>query len=200
MPSLTIGFTSGKSKLETDIYTLAQPKRKRQPTLQLPKTAHFHSMYSADIFRPNSLQLNIGIIAACASFLKPMFGRILKINSSAGYYPSGSRQYNRSGHTPLDAGATGSNAYATHNRRRVTTDRTLDDEFELHSKNSIRVTDQEVVTTVRATRSQTTSDDNFSALDGPHSDTNSEEIILQGREHGRGIVCKTDFSVEYSHK
>ncbi|KAH6661951.1 hypothetical protein F5X68DRAFT_145206 [Plectosphaerella plurivora] len=45
-----------------------------------------------------NLQLNIGIIAACASFLKPLVGRVLKINSSAGYYPS-SQQYNRSGRT-----------------------------------------------------------------------------------------------------
>ncbi|KAK1638546.1 hypothetical protein BDP81DRAFT_305116, partial [Colletotrichum phormii] len=29
-----------------------------------------------------NLQLNIGIIAACASYLKPLFGRLLKINSS----------------------------------------------------------------------------------------------------------------------
>ncbi|KAK1975023.1 hypothetical protein LZ30DRAFT_536072, partial [Colletotrichum cereale] len=33
-----------------------------------------------------NLQLNIGIIAACASFLKPLFGGMLKLNSSVAYY------------------------------------------------------------------------------------------------------------------
>lgn len=169
---------------------------------KVSRTIHHGSVPCANLMRTNSLQLNIGIIAACASFLKPLVGRLLKINSSIGYYPN-SRQYNRSGHTPLDAGAAGSNAYANSKRRTGVIDRELD-EFELHGKNDIRVTEQNVTTTrIQADRSHVASGDSSSeAVNtyGLSSDTNSEEIILQTPEPARGIVCRKDFIVEYSNK
>ncbi|KAJ3945875.1 uncharacterized protein N0V96_004221 [Colletotrichum fioriniae] len=89
-----------------------------------------------------SLQLNIGIIAACASYLKPLFGRLLKINSSVDYYPSNER-YGRSGQAPLGAGASRNTPYASGNRRtsRIPLDRSLHDEFELHTKEVFSVTE-----------------------------------------------------------
>ncbi|OBT61571.1 hypothetical protein VE03_08942 [Pseudogymnoascus sp. 23342-1-I1] len=85
-----------------------------------------------------NLQLNIGIIAACASFLKPLVGRFLKINSSAGYYAS-SQQYNRSGRTPLSGGIGGSNAYTNNKGRAGLNTRSKDNEFVRHIKNDVRV-------------------------------------------------------------
>jgi hypothetical protein len=40
----------------------------------------------ADTFYFHSLQLNIGIIAACATSLKPLFARILKLSTTEHYY------------------------------------------------------------------------------------------------------------------
>lgn len=148
----------------------------------------------------NSLQLNIGIIAACASFLKPLVGRLLKINSSVGQYPS-SGQYNRSGHTPLDARGNRSHPYSASRRR--TAGRGLEDEFELHTKNDFTVTVQDVVTTnIHAGRSRISSG-NHSSSEAVNSyehtsDNNSEEIILQQAD--RVIVRTTDLSVEYSER
>ncbi|KAL2882025.1 hypothetical protein SGCOL_002766 [Colletotrichum sp. CLE4] len=155
-----------------------------------------------------NLQLNVGIIAACASYLKPLFGRLLKINSSVGYYPSNER-YGRSGQTPLGAGASRSNAYSSGNKRtsRIPLDRSLHDEFEMHTKDDFRVTGRYVNggtgTDTRAdtVRSPVAMEGRCSTeavyAGGLPSDANSEEIILQ-KEHGRGIVCTRDFSVLYS--
>ncbi|OHE92274.1 hypothetical protein CORC01_12443 [Colletotrichum orchidophilum] len=158
-----------------------------------------------------NLQLNIGIIAACASYLKPLFGRLLKINSSIGYYPSNER-YGRSGQTPLGAGTSsrGGNAYASGKRRTgsIPLDRSLHDEFEMHTKDGFSVTEQyvsggtsDIGTRADAVRSPVALDGRSSAeamyAGAVPSDANSEEIILQ-RENGRGIVCTRDFSVKYS--
>ncbi|UQC86562.1 uncharacterized protein CLUP02_12064 [Colletotrichum lupini] len=152
-----------------------------------------------------NLQLNIGIIAACASYLKPLFGRLLKINSSVDYYPSNER-YGRSGQTPLGGGASRNTPYASGNRRtsRIPLDRSLHDEFEMHTKDEFSVTERYVSGTgARAdvVRSPIAMEGRCSAeamyAGALPSDTNSEEIILQ-KEHGRGIVCTRDFSVKYS--
>jgi hypothetical protein len=147
---------------------------------------------------PNSLQLNIGIIAACASFLKPLLGRLLKINSTIGYsYPS--NQYNRSGRTPAGAETIGSGYPAKRRRGRSEVD-----EFELHTKNDgHRDKDHQVVTSVQALRSRgVTSPDHSStdAVDAPQSDANSEEIILQKTEPAHGIMISRDVSVRYTNK
>ena len=42
---------------------------------------------------PPSLQLNIGIIAACATSLKPLFSRILRLNSTERYYNTPGARY-----------------------------------------------------------------------------------------------------------
>lgn len=148
-------------------------------------------MYSA-----RSLQLNLGIIAACASFLKPLVGRLLKINSSVGYsYPSG--PYARSGRTPMGAGTIGSK-YP--NRRRGDRSHQDLDEFELHTKNG----DNQVVTRVHAASPVGASQDYSSAeaVDAVPSDSNSEEIILQKQDSakGRGIVMTRDVTVRYTNK
>jgi hypothetical protein len=104
-----------------------------------------------------SLQLNIGIIAACASFLKPLVGRVLKINSSAGYYPS-SQQYNRSGRTPMGASVMASGA------RRGNGQKVEDFELRGMDAGSVRSAGDQV----------------YVASDG-----NSEEIILDKALGGR---------------
>jgi hypothetical protein len=145
-----------------------------------------------------SLQLNLGIIAACASFLKPLVGRLLKINSSVGYsYPS--NPYARSGRTPMGAETIGSK-YP--NRRRGDRSHQDLDEFELHTKNH----DNQVVTRVHAASPVGASQDYSSAeaVDAVPSDSNSEEIILQkqdsGQGKGRGIVMTRDVTVRYTNK
>ncbi|GJC99442.1 hypothetical protein ColKHC_08268 [Colletotrichum higginsianum] len=134
-----------------------------------------------------NLQLNVGIIAACASFLKPLFGRLLKINSSAAYYPS-DPHYNRSGQTPLGAGGSRGNAYAAGRRASIPLDRSLHDEFEMHTKHDLGATPLEGRPSAEATYGYALS-----------SDANSEEVILQ-QKGVQGIVCKRDFSVKYSSK
>ncbi|AEO68612.1 e0629435-eb59-45cf-9678-2ab46b64b916 [Thermothielavioides terrestris] len=140
-----------------------------------------------------NLQLDIGIIAACASFLKPLVGRLLKINSSAGYsHPTSGRYYHRGGRTPMGGETIGSK-YA--NRRQA--DRSHADEFELHTK-----TEHEVVTRVQAAGSPAGSQERVSAeaVDVLPSDTNSEEIILQKPGAAHGIVISRDVKVQYSSK
>ncbi|TIC93577.1 hypothetical protein CH35J_009223 [Colletotrichum higginsianum] len=143
-----------------------------------------------------NLQLNVGIIAACASFLKPLFGRLLKINSSAAYYPS-DPHYNRSGQTPLGAGGSRGNAYAAGRRASIPLDRSLHDEFEMHTKHDLGGGEP------RTKGSQTPLEGRSSAEAtygyALSSDANSEEVILQ-QKGVHGIVCKRDFSVKYSSK
>lgn len=153
-----------------------------------------------------SLQLDIGIIAACASFLKPLVGRLLKINSSAGYYAS-SQQYNRSGRTPLSGGAGGSNAYANNKRRAGPNARSEDDEFMRRTKNDVRVNgihlqdlkSSPLESKIQAARS---SPEEYStdAIYGMPSHTNSEEVILQKPEPSHGIMCTRDVTLKYSDK
>lgn len=130
------------------------------------------------------MQLNIGIIAACASFLKPLVGRMLKINSSAGYYAS-DQPYGRSGSKP----------YGNRSRQTGTGrggSRALVDDFELHTKSE---------TVVRAQEGSSTGTRSVHGGDGyGNSDNNSEEIILQSSSPTPGILCTKDFTVDYSSK
>ncbi|KAI9149952.1 hypothetical protein HJFPF1_09699 [Paramyrothecium foliicola] len=149
-----------------------------------------------------NLQLNIGIIVACASFLRRLVGRFLKINSSAERYAS---DYNRSGRTP--AGTTGSKAYHSSRRRTGILDDTLHDEFELHTKSDLRAVDQEsssVAPSAKTSHSEVVSNSRASPdvmhNDGPTADSNSEEIILQGAERANGIVYTREFTVKYDSK
>jgi hypothetical protein len=147
-----------------------------------------------------SLQLNIGIIAACASFLKPLVGRLLKINSSAGYsYPE--TPYGRSGNTPHGLQTIGSK-YA--NRRRTADVSHIADEFELHTKARSSDEGPQVVTSVEGARGQPRrASPNYSTegVDRAQSDTNSEEIILQKQDAPNdGIMMTRDISVRYSTK
>ncbi|KAK7946907.1 uncharacterized protein PG986_011228 [Apiospora aurea] len=76
-----------------------------------------------------NLQLNIGIIAACAQFLRPLLGRVLKLNStSAKSYP----QYNQEGRGKYGLQTIGSSAP---NKRRTRLGSHNVDEFELQTKN-----------------------------------------------------------------
>ncbi|KAL2133536.1 hypothetical protein VTI74DRAFT_8758 [Chaetomium olivicolor] len=149
-----------------------------------------------------NLQLNIGIIAACASFLKPLVGRILKINSSVGYSYS-NNPYNRSGRTPKGTGGATGNKYASNNRSRRAAGGSHVDGFELQTQNGIGAEDGEpqVVARVHATRSGSHEYSSTEAVGGGvPSDTNSEEIILQKQETGRGIMMTRNVTVQYSRK
>ncbi len=160
-----------------------------------------------------NMQLNIGIMAACASFLKPLVGRILKINSTAGAYssyPSNSgRYYNRSGRTPMGGGAGGTvgSRYANGNKRRAADQSDVEDEFELHVQGRQQQRDDEgheqqqqpkqqpeqVVESVQAALR-----DYASTQGGPaSSDSNSEEIILQKQQ---GIMLTRDVTIRYDSK
>ncbi|KAK4040002.1 hypothetical protein C8A01DRAFT_16056 [Parachaetomium inaequale] len=144
-----------------------------------------------------NLQLNIGIIAACASFLKPLVGRLLKINSSAGNsYPS--TPYG--GRTPMAVEIIGSK----YPHRRRAADESHMDEFELRTKNSgspVKGGNQ-VVTSVEGARSSRRTSPDYSTenVDAVASDTNSEEIILQKQDGPRGIMMTRDVSVHYSNE
>lgn len=151
-----------------------------------------------------SLQLNIGIVAACASFLKPLIGRFLKINSSAGFYAS-SQQYNRSGRTPLSGGIGESKADANSKRRAGLNTRSEDDDFLRHVKNDVRANgihmedlkSSPLETKIQATRSSPNGYSADAIYDMP-SLTNSEEVILQNQEPSNGIVRTRDVTVKYS--
>lgn len=139
--------------------------------------------------RANSLQLNIGIIAACASFLKPLVGRLLKLNSTAGAsYPS-YPQYNRSHRTPL------SNGYASGSRRTG--------DFELQYKSNIRALerhDSPSLSQLQATQAAAGGHSSPSADYYKHrpSDTDSDDILLQQPAGPVGIVRTREYMVKYS--
>ncbi len=144
-------------------------------------------------------------MAACASFLKPLVGRMLKINSSIGYssYPSGGG-YNRSGRTPLGTDPIGSK-YA---RNRAAGKRGHGfgsqhdglDEFELHTKKDHRGNETRVEGAQQLPGCPSRDYPSAEAVDAVPSDTNSEEIILQKQEPGHGIVMTRDVTVRYSKK
>ncbi len=131
-------------------------------------------------------------MAACASFLKPLVGRLLKINSSAGYsYPT--NPYNRSGRTPMGPAEAIGSKYASRGRGNRSQHDDLD-EFELHTKDR-------TVTRVQGARSPAGTSQDYSsaeAVDAVPSDTNSEEIILQKQETVKGIMRTRDVTVRYS--
>ncbi|KAK8099628.1 uncharacterized protein PG998_012869 [Apiospora kogelbergensis] len=76
-----------------------------------------------------NLQLNIGIIAACAQFLRPLLGRVLKLNST-GAKSSSYPQYNKEGHGKYGLQTIGSSAP----KRRTRLGSHNVDEFELQTK------------------------------------------------------------------
>ena len=144
----------------------------------------------------DSLQLNIGIIAACASFLKPLVGHVLKLNSTTAAYPS-YPQYNRSHTTPLGSGN------APGSRRIGIPDKGLHDDFEMQYKSNILALE----------RHESPSDSRFHAAQtgaGGHSspgadyyrhrpsDSNSEDILLYEAEPANGIVRTREYEVRYS--
>jgi hypothetical protein len=162
-----------------------------------------------------NMQLNIGIMAACASFLKPLVGRLLKLNSTAGGYSSypssGGRYYNRSGRTPMGGGTGGGNIgsrYANGNKRRAADQSDVEDEFELHvqgrqqqgwaeeghpQRQEPKQQPEQVVESVQAALRDYASTSGGAAS----SDSNSEEIILQKQQ---GIILTRDVTIRYDRK
>jgi len=147
-----------------------------------------------------NMQLNIGIMAACASFLKPLVGRLLKLNSTAGGYSSypssGGRYYNRSGRTPMGGGTGGGNIgsrYANGNKRRAADQSDVEDEFELHVQGRQKQQPEQVVESVQAALRDYASTSGGAAS----SDSNSEEIILQKQQ---GIILTRDVTIRYDRK
>lgn len=144
----------------------------------------------------DSLQLNIGIIAACASFLKPLLGRLLKLNSTAASFPS-YPQYNRSHHTPLGGG------YGPGSRRTATSDRGAHDDFELQYKNNILALERQVSPPdtrllVAQVNSGSHSSPGADYYKYHPSDTGSDDILLHQLELAHGIVRTREYMVKYS--
>ncbi|KZL65600.1 integral membrane protein [Colletotrichum incanum] len=94
-----------------------------------------------------NLQLNIGIIAACASFLKPLLECLFKIKSSVA---SDTRDldYNRSNQTPFGAGASRGNAYPASRKKKISLERSLYDELELCTKHDLCVGERQTVSPI----------------------------------------------------
>ncbi|KAL2205543.1 hypothetical protein CC79DRAFT_1371353 [Sarocladium strictum] len=141
-----------------------------------------------------NLQLNIGIIAACASFLRPLVGRFLKLNTSAiNYYQSGSNHNNKGSSTRPTLGTIGSSSYATgrHGKGAHTIEDECDtDEFELHTKTADTASTSEDVRPLRS--------EGGNYMYGVTSDSRSDDLIIQKPEPARGIVRTRDVRVQYS--
>lgn len=145
----------------------------------------------------NSLQLNIGIIAACASFLKPLVGHILKLNSTAASYPS-YPQYNRSNRTHRGS------RYAAGSRRAGASDTGAHDDFELQYKTNILALERQGSPSparLQAGHAATGGNSPSGADYKDHpSDTNSDDILLHQVEPAHGIVRTREYSVKYSER
>ncbi|KAK2010638.1 hypothetical protein LZ32DRAFT_680927 [Colletotrichum eremochloae] len=101
-----------------------------------------------------NLQLNMGIIAACASFLKPLFGRILKLNISAGSHHNHHR-YDGSDGTPHGAGASHSKHTAS-TENKVTINQGKYDDLEMFAKGDHCIAERQVVSPVGGQGAQVT--------------------------------------------
>lgn len=141
----------------------------------------------------DSLQLNIGIIAACSSFLKPLLGRLLKLNSSAASYPT-YPQYNRSHRAPLG------NGYGPGTSRTGVSNQDPHDEFKLQYRNKIPAPEREASTVATKVQvaSRCNSPPGADYYKHRPSDTNSEDILLNQLEPAHGIVRTTEYTVKYS--
>jgi hypothetical protein len=90
-------------------------------------------------FTPSaSLQLQLGIIAACATSLKPLFSRILKLNTTDRYYGTPGARYGYGSRSNRLTGARGGGGYGagTGNRTNNTgtgTDNADKQEYELET-------------------------------------------------------------------
>ena len=172
----------------------------------------------------HSLQLNIGIIAACAQFLRPLLGRVLKLNStSAKSYP----QYNQENRGKYGLQTIGSSA----TKRRTRLGSLNVDEFELQTKNlddrdsgvgvgeghdssetsSPAPTVPRRASQVRAPQrhrehpgggnTHTVAAFYSESTTTSRPDSNSEEFILHRSDKVmEGIVCRKDYTVQYSER
>ncbi|KAH8170189.1 integral membrane protein [Sarocladium implicatum] len=146
-----------------------------------------------------NLQVNIGIIAACASFLRPLVGRFLKISTSAMNYPSDS---NKKSSTRPTLGTIGSNSYGPGRRGKgvhAIEDECDSDEFELHTRTGADPTSSKNNTGEeddRQLRFQRSEEGLYSY--GVTSDSRSDELIIQNPEPVRGIMMTRDVRVQYS--
>ncbi|KAK5660002.1 hypothetical protein OQA88_13468 [Cercophora sp. LCS_1] len=133
------------------------------------------------------LQLNIGIIAACAATLKPLVNRVLKLGSTEQYYNSGSRYAYGTGRSRSRGGTLGT--------REAGRPRKLsDDEFEMGSGEGsgsggdgkrASALHTGLAPVVRAGGSFYKADDGSS----------SEMILERGQDRKKGIVVATEVKV-----
>lgn len=139
--------------------------------------------------RLDSLQLNIGIIAACASFLKPLLGRLLKLNSTAASYPTYTK-YARS-YRATPAGS----KYASGSRR--TGSASPHDDFESQYRDNILALEREASPHAVPVVSG-------GGMPGCYKqqppDVDSDDIQLLPLEPARGIVRTREYSVKYSER
>lgn len=149
-----------------------------------------------------NLQLNIGIIAASASFLKPLVGRILKINSTIGYYGTSG---NAGSGRPYGSQTIGSRASK---RRTIITDRAVIQDYELDKFHGTIPDDSKLSPIAERTRPVRSpihdSPRSIGAFyeEGTQLDNSSEEIILQKPEPlgAGGIVLKREYTVKYGER
>lgn len=133
----------------------------------------------------DSLQLNVGIIAACASFLKPLLGRLLKLNTTAAYptYP----KYGRSYRTPIGS------KYASGSRRTTLSPYS---DFESQCKGTVFEMEPRVSSPVARPHAVP-----MVSAGGSHDDfknppnVSSDNIQLLPMEPARGIVRTREYTV-----
>ncbi|KAL7939924.1 hypothetical protein V8C42DRAFT_349954 [Trichoderma barbatum] len=148
------------------------------------------------------LQLNLGIIAACAPSLKPLVGNILKLKSltpNHGYQsPGGYHHSNRTGGRQNRTLTIGTSAAKGYTRQDSTTEDKGD--FELHERRLHGKGDMYTATVARRDAAGSNSAPYHTGGDGSSAHRNgSEDSIFAGlgSVNGKGIVRTTEVSVTY---
>lgn len=173
------------------LYVESSPKH--PPSFQRQKVVSLTNLLSCLI---NSLQLNVGIIAACAPTLKPVLGKVLRLPTYGRSYGN----YNDISRTGGRAAQNTNRSDRLGQRSRNRASKVVDAEFEMmqppssfSKKNDTYRTsikggkDLVHVSTSRSVYHQSAGDDR----------SESEEYILQGttRERKDGIVMTTEITI-----
>ncbi|KAK4142488.1 uncharacterized protein C8A04DRAFT_13202 [Dichotomopilus funicola] len=143
-----------------------------------------------------NLQLNLGIIAACASCLRPLVGRILRLNSTSDNSHTHTHGHR---HNPFGTATIGSNDRNGRRHRKQPSSSTAG--AISHSEDHELSTFNDEPTTIDDDDDDySNGNNNNNNSDGGGevpSDANSEEVILQMEERFEGIMTRTDITVRY---
>ncbi|KAK9788030.1 hypothetical protein SCARD494_10039 [Seiridium cardinale] len=133
------------------------------------------------------LQLNVGIIAACAPTLKPLFGKALKLSSYRKY-----GNYNDISRTGgVAARGTGRSEGQSRNRPGD-----ADIDFEMHRR-PFASTDESYRTSIKGGKETVVAGSVYPSALGDGERSGSEEYILQGTDKNKGgIVRTTEITVQ----